>query len=738
MEEARRGGGEARDDRHADIVVGLATAQGRSGALKTTSAPLEARPEARQSAPGPEVRLEATRPRPVRRMRAAIGRFIGAGIAEQALRWPLLIPIALASGAAAYMIAPFEPGWPVLAAAFLVPLLASFATRRLLAGFLSFVLVLLACAGGGALAGKTRSYLVAAPVLSHEIGPVRVEGVIAEIDASESSRRIRLGVRAIEGLQPGETPKFVRFSVRGAITLSPGRAVTCRAILSPPPKPTVPGDYAFHRDAWFQQLGAVGFSLGQCQPLATPPPTDALERFLLWIGAVRRAIASHVYDAAGEKGGGMAASMIAGDRSFITPDDAEALRVSGLAHLLSISGVHMVLAGGIFFFGVRLIWPLAEPLALRMPAVQVAALGAIIACTLYFAISGGEVATQRAYVMALIAFGAKLFDRPAISLRALAVAMFIVVLLQPESVVAPGFQMSFAASAALIALYEMWPRLDRPEGQGVFARAGGWVLGAAATSVVASFATMPFALHHFDRAALFSVVANLVSTPIISFWTTPAAAAAALAAPFGLEEPFFALMGKSLETVIAIAHWSADLSPDVDLPRLSAAGMVLAASAIATFCIFRGRGRLVAVLPAAIAAALWLTGPRTVGYVASDGSVFLKAEEAWLELTDWRTENGLNPLAIDATKKAPCPGKGAPCRLELPSGVFEIIATNTLADPACPASAALAYTPALGRPLPINPCALAGQGGAAIELSGSRASTRTARPEGMRPWTPGT
>ena len=224
----------------------------------------------------------------------------------------------------------------------------------------------------------------------------------------------------------------------------------------------MPDDYVFHRDAYFQQLGGVGFSTGKCEPLPTPPPATLVERAGYWIGALRRAIAAHVYEAAGEKGGGMAAAMVAGDRSFITPDDAEALRLSGLAHLLSISGVHMVLVGGIVFFAIRLLWPLLEPLALRVPSVQAAALGAVIACTLYFAISGAEVATQRAYVMALIAFGAKLFDRPALSLRSVAVALFVVVLLQPESVVTPGFQMSFAASASLIALYEIWPKLDRP------------------------------------------------------------------------------------------------------------------------------------------------------------------------------------------------------------------------------------------------------------------------------------
>lgn len=620
---------------------------------------------------------------------------------------------------------------------------------------------------------KTRTLAVSAPVLLQETRPVRIEGVVSEIDASERSRRIRVQVRAIEGLGPDQTPRFVRFSVRGDIDYLPGRAIACRAILSPPPRPTVPGDYEFHRDAWFQQLGGVGFVIGACEPLATPPPADAIDRAILWIGAIRRAMATHVAEAAGPKGGGMAAAMISGDRSFISPDDAEALRLSGLTHLLSISGVHMVLVGGAVFFALRFLWPFAEFLALRIPAVHVAAFGAIIACTLYFAVSGAEVATQRAYVMALIAFGAKLFDRPAISLRSLAVAMAIVVVLQPESVVAPGFQMSFAASAALIALYEIWPRLDRPEGAGPIGRVGGWIVGAAATSLVASLATMPFALHHFDRAALFSVLANMAATPIISFWTTPAALAAAVATPFGLDEFFLWLMGHSLALVTDIAHISAEASPPVDLPRLSAAGLGFAAAAIGIFCVLRGAGRFVALAPGIAAAILWTSGPRTVGYVSTDGSVFLKAQApgddqtGWTELTAWRAENGLNPLAVQGRPtRDPCGRKALQCRIEAQSGIFEMRnadpspsptdspvagAAGSVDPPAggppngdplirlasCPSQARLVFTPVSGPTAHLAPCDLASAGGASLGIGpDGKVQVTLGRRESGRPWTP--
>lgn len=664
-----------------------------------------------------------------------MGGFLKGAYQDQALRWPLLLPLGMAGGAALYMTSAGEPHWELTAGAILVGLAGWLALRRRGTGMAGFMFALVAAIGIGALAAQVRTQLVAAPILREEIGPVRIEGIIAEIDSSERSRRVRIDVRAIERLTPEATPDFVRFSFKGELGFEPGRAVACRAILSPPPRPVVPGDYAFHRDAWFQQLGGVGFSTGGCDPLPIRPPTEVTDATFQWLGAVRRAIAVHVHEAAGEEAGGVAAAMVSGDRSFITPEDSEALRLSGLAHLLSISGVHMVLVGGVVFFLVRFLWPFFEPLALRMPSVRVAAFAAIVACTLYFAISGMEVATQRAYIIALIGFGAKLFDRPAISLRSLAISMGVVVLFQPESVVTPGFQMSFAASGALIALYEIWPRMETPDRPGIFRRAGAWLVAASATSLVASLATLPFALHHFDRAALFSVFANIVSTPVITLWTTPAAALAAVAAPIGFDEPFLWLMGKSLEVVMAIAHYSAETSPDIDVPRLDGVGMALAATAIALFCVLARRGRIFAIIPASAAVTVWLTTPQAVGYIANDGAVFLPLESSWVELTDWRTENGLDPLIIgDAKEKSPCPGKRQACELSLKAGSASIQPTTGEASATCPSPARLILRDASGATIEIDPCAYSGKGGATIMFDGSRLTVQPADASGERPW----
>ena len=347
-----------------------------------------------------------------------------------------------------------------------------------------------------------------------------------------------------------------------------------------------------------------------------------------------------------------------------------------------------------------------------------------------------EIPTQRFYIIALIGFGAKLFDRSAISLRSLAIAMTLVVLLQPESVTMPGFQMSFAASAGLIALYEIWPRLGRIEQRGVLMRAGGWVVGAAATSLIATFVTMPFALHHFDRAALFSMGANIVSTPVVTLLTTPAAAAAALFAPFGLSEPLLWLIGLSHDVALLIAHYCADFSRDVDLSRLGAAGMGLPAIAIALFCVLHRRGRIFALIPVTAANAVWLSAPQAVGYVADDGSVFLERLSSWVELKDWRGKNGLNPMIIgDVIEKSTCSDNGAACALPFEAGQAEIIpVAEAPVGAACPINATLRLIGSNQSQLAIDPCESMGKGGAAIESQSGVLSLAPADNAINRPW----
>ena len=499
---------------------------------------------------------------------------------------------------------------------------------------------------GGFTAGAVRTTLVAAPVILSETRPIMLEGWIKQVEPGAKGARLRIEVHAISGLSEAQTPRFVRVTHPLDLRVAPGRFVRCYAVLRPPPSPSLPGDYDFRRQAFFEQLGGVGYVMGRCRGGALGAPKAPGEQAELAVSAFRRQLASHVNEAAGERAGGFAAALISGDRSFMAEADQEALRASGLSHLLAISGLHMAMVGGLVFLIARRTLALIEPLALRVAVQKPAAVAALVASFAYLVISGASVSTQRAFIMSAVVFGAVLADRAALSLRSYAIAMILVVLFQPESVVTPGFQMSFAASGALIATYDAWSRRrasrERILGPGAFTWASLFV-----TSLVAGTATAPFAIYHFDRLAAFGLLANLLAMPVITFASAPLAALSLILTPFGQGDAGLRLFGYSLEAVLAIAHWCSGLpAAAMTLPKSMPVGALLLSSvAIGFGMAARGAARLVFAAVTLIPATwLWMQAPDVVAHWAPSGELFLRRADGYLLRYDLADGDGLAPL----------------------------------------------------------------------------------------------
>lgn len=591
---------------------------------------------------------------------------------QHALRWALLSPVFMALGAAIYFSLHDEPTWLSLGAGALICLCGGYLARRARAGVMLMVIGGLSWGLAGGMAGKLRVSMTHAPRLIEAVGPTSIEGVLDRIDPGGSGNRLKIRVSSIAGLTHSEAPEFIRITQRDDTQIEPGRPIRCYAILSPPPPPGAPGDYDFQRQAWFQKLGGVGFVLGKCEPASLDASQAGWRgRASDLIHAVRRRIALHVRQAAGERAGGIAAAIVAGDRSFLSQQDMDALRHAGLAHLLAISGLHMGLAGGVFFFGLRWGWLLFEPLALRIPAHKVAAVGAWATCTGYLVLSGASVATQRAYIMTAVAFAAILLDRPALTFRSLSIAMVVVISLQPETVVTPGFQMSFAATAALIALYEVWPRrLSNRGTRGLLQRWSGWLASLAATSVVASLATAPFSAFHFGRVPLMSIPANLAAMPIISIWSAPSAALAVTFSPIGLSEPFLASLGRSLEVVIQIAEFAASADQLTDSRQLDARIFLILICALITGVTLKGKYKSVMAAPLLGAGVLYFSSPEPQVLISRNGMVYAKTVAGWQSWNaDQNGARSLTPLQIKGEVTA---SKCSPehCEFRLANGLY--------------------------------------------------------------------
>ncbi|MFC7379416.1 ComEC/Rec2 family competence protein [Brevundimonas sp. GCM10030266] len=577
-----------------------------------------------------------------------IGDFLSAQIAAQNLRWRLWSPVAFGGGCATCFAFRSEPPvWPLLVFAVLASGGWLIGRRLHLARVWSLILLVLTCFALGLAAAKLRTDAMTAPIAPVLERPTVIEGWVVDVDSPGSAGpRVIIAPVRIRGLTPEQTPVRIRATVRDAAPPEPGQAIRLFAILNPPPAPASPGAYDFGRTAFFQRIGGVAFGLGETRPAVLPEAPLRL-RMVMWVNAQRFDLAKRIVARQGERAGGVAAAMTTGHEAWLDPAEVDVMRDSGLAHILSISGLHMAVVGGFAFFLVRLVVALWPWLALRVSGKKVAAWAGLLAVGTYLIVSGAPPPAERAAITASIAFLAVLLDRQAITMHALAVAAFAVLLMQPEAIVTPGFQMSFAATAALVALVEAWPRRPReisaPLPILIVQRTGAWIMAAVLASLVAGAATGPFAMQHFNRSAMYGLAANLATAPLSDFIIMPALALGALLEPVGLGAPFLWLASKGIEAMLAIGTWTAGLpgavrtiasAPDIVLP--------LAFLGILFCCLWRGPLRWLG-LPLACAVLIW---PRAAPPDVWIGDGGLQA--AWVE--DGRAvvaRPGVRQFAVD-------------------------------------------------------------------------------------------
>ncbi|OWY17392.1 hypothetical protein B6V73_06890 [Thioclava sp. JM3] len=510
----------------------------------------------------------------------------------------LWMPVALGGGVGAYFTLKVEPGWLIYLTALAI---CAISLTLWLRGAVWFRLpaALIALAALGLLLAGLRAHLVAAPVLQYRYyGPVA--GRIVKIDRARSDLiRLTLDQVRIDRVAPGNTPARVRVTLHGdqsEFTPEPGAQVMLTANLSPPPPPAAPRDYDFRRTAWFDRLGAIGYTRAPVMRVAPPDPGD-------WAMAAHRArmrLSTAIQARIAGQPGAVAAALMTGDRSGLSEASREAMRRSGLAHLIAISGLHMGILAGFVFGLVRYGLALAGRPALIWPTKKLAAIAALIAASAYLWLAGPAVSTQRAWIMVSIMLLAVLFDRRALSLRTVALAATLLLIWQPESLTAPGFQMSFAATTALIVMLGPWtraarylPRLLRP------------ALMLVATSLIAGAATAPIVAAQFHRLSEYGVLANLFAVPAMGLVIMPMGVLAALLAPFGLSGPALWAVGQGTAWILRVARWVSDLDGSVlaivqpgpyvlPLIALGALGLILTRGAgrtasiglIATACVF--------------------------------------------------------------------------------------------------------------------------------------------------------
>ncbi len=399
--------------------------------------------------------------------------------------------------------------------------------------------------------------------------------------------------------------------------LAEGAIIRTKARLMPPAPPALPGAYNFARAAWFVGYAATGSAMGDI--LILQPATNAAV-----LASVQRSLSAHVRSRLGGSPGAIASALASGDRGAIAEADEEAMRNSGLTHLLSISGLHVsAVVGGVYFLAIRLLalWPW---LVLRLRLPLVAAGAGALAGVGYTLLTGSEVPTVRSCIGALLVLAAVALGREPLSLRLLAAVAVTVLLLWPEALVSPGFQMSFASVLAIIALHSSQPAIRflahrEEEGAGMRALRRGFML--LLTGLVIELALMPIGLFHFHKAGVYGALANVIAIPLVTFATMPLVAIGLLLDLGGLGGGAWWLAGKSLELLLGLAHWvSAQPGAVKSLPVMSWPVFALFVAGGLWLALWRGRVRLAGLPVAGVATALALTAHAPDILVMEDGA----------------------------------------------------------------------------------------------------------------------
>ena len=532
-------------------------------------------------------------------------------------RAPWLV-VALAAGIAAWFVLAGPAQWLGLFAA----CLAGAVTAGLWFGsetrfpYLrqSLIVIPLVLAAGCALIWSKSALIGTPPIARPTVATIVGKVLSREERPAEARIRIVLAIR-----EPGGTRAVrVRLNLDNSQDvpgLGEGAQVTLRARLVPPAAPMLPGGYDFGRTAWFAGLAATGSVLGPVRVIA--PSSEGG-----FVARLQRSLSNHVRANLSGSPGAIAAAFASGDRGAIAEEDEDAMRDAGLTHLLSISGLHVsAVIAAAYFLALRL-QGLAPWLALRLRLPIVAAGAGALAGIAYTVLTGAEVPTIRSCVGAILVLLALVLGREALSMRMVAVAAATVLLFWPEALVGPSFQLSFAAVIAIVALHES------QRGRGWFgAREEPWwaaglrhVGSLLLTGVVIELALMPIGLFHFHRAGVYGALANVIAIPLTTLASMPLIALALLFDIVGAGAPFWWLAGKSLELLLALAHWTASLPGAVTaFPAMGRGAYALFLVGGLWLALWNSNVRLWGLIPAALGTAmLAMMGPPDI-LVSGDG-----------------------------------------------------------------------------------------------------------------------
>nr|NUR36699.1 competence protein ComEC [Sphingomonas sp.] len=456
-----------------------------------------------------------------------------------------------------------------------------------------------------------RASTVAAPRLTRPV-IASIEADVGAVDPLVARGAVRLTLRP----RGDQLPPTIRVNVRDEdmpAGLRSGAVVSFRARLMPPPPMTVPASHDFARDFWFARIGASGRSFGPVQVLK---PADKSN-----IETLRNRLDQHIRNRLPGPSGTIATAFATGNQNAISEEDADAMRRGGIAHLLSVGGLHITAVVGLTMLLTLRLLALSEFLALRFNLLVIAAGAGALAAIAYTLLTGSQVPMVRSCIVALLVLAGMSLGREAISLRLLAVSGLVILAIQPEAIVGPSFQMTFAAVGAIIALHSSpWARrwFQRRD-EHLLRRIVRGVAGLVVTGAAVELCVMPFVLYHFHRAGPYGVVANVLAIPLTELVIMPLEALSLFLDCFGVGQPAWTLTGWTIDLLLSFAHGIAAHTRLITIPQMPALAFGLLTAGLLWIGLWTTRVRIFGLIPVAVGLTITVLAPRPDLLVTGDG-----------------------------------------------------------------------------------------------------------------------
>ncbi len=596
-------------------------------------------------------------------------------------RWFLWTPVFMVCGIIVYFALPFEPPFSVcLAAPFF---LTGFLLLRHNA-ILSPVLACLLAFSLGFNAAQFETAQIKKPLLDTKLEPTSITGTLIRAEALPEGSRLTLKSPSIKNVPKEDRPRLLRVKVRTPFTDLPevGSRVNLWGPLWPPADPALPDGYDFRRQAFFKQIGATGLSYVELRERESLYPLRFFwDGFYLMFEKARRALILMTFDRLSSpeqiKEKAMTAALLSGSQTAIDQDSMQAMRASGLSHLLSISGVHVSMMALLVYVPLRFLLALFPWIALRFSIKKGAASAAIIATSLYTLLVGADAPTVRSALMTALIMLAVIMDRKALSLRLVALAAIAIMLITPSAAMGASFQMSFAAVLAMVAVYEKqldvllkdgWSLTEKknvPTPHHRLAPLWRHLKDIVLTSLIATAATTPFTLFHFQSFNFYGVIANIIAIPLTTLWVMPFLLLTYITAPFGASGWFIDAAGWGVKGIIVLAEQVASWPlAQIYLPPMPPWALFSFLAGGLWLCLWRKRWRYAGLLPIAAVFFYPLTVTQPDVFIAADAPVwavrlsdgtmaaFGKREENFT-IAQWRQHGGNPDIAYFSAKHLP-------------------------------------------------------------------------------------